>query len=348
MSELNRRSMMKAMAAAAGSLAAASPAFPADERLIAAAKAEGEVVWYTALITNQVVTPLITAFEARYPGVTVSATRQSTSEVVLKVTGEARANRRFVDVIDGGGQMIPPLAGAGLLEAYSPPAAEYYPRRLVSADRRWTALALLYLTAGYNTRMVTKADAPKTFDDLLDPRWKGQIAWTSQPFQSGAPGFIGNVLHTMGKEKGMEYLRKLAAQKIVNLPINQRGVLDAVIAGQYPIALMVFNHHAVISAAQGAPVDWIKLEPLVELPNIISIVRNSPHPNAARLLVDFLSSEEGQQVFARSNYIPANPRIPALTASLKPDAGGFAVTSITPEMADELPGWIKIYEELFK
>jgi len=339
--------MMQAMIVA-GTLTTMSIAHAADDQLIAAAKAEGEVVWYTALITNQVVTPLIEAFEAKYPGIKVSATRQSTSEVVLKVTSEARANQRVVDVIDGGGQMIPPLAEAGLLEQYSPPAAEYYPERLVSDDKQWTALALLYLTAGYNTGMVTKEEAPKTFEDLLDPKWKGKIAWTSQPFQSGAPGFIGNVLHTMGEEKGMEYLRKLADQEIVNLPVNQRGVMDAVIAGQYPIALMVFNHHAVISAGQGAPVDWIKLEPLVELPNIISIVKDSPHPNAAKLLVDFLSSEEGQEVFRKSNYIPANPKIDAMTANLKPDVGGFTVTSITPEMADELAGWIKIYEELFK
>src|SRR5581483_1379998 len=139
------------------------------------------------------------------------------------------------------------------------------------------------------------ADAPKTYDDLLDPKWKGKIAWTANPFLSGPPAFIGNALMTRGQGPGMEYLRKLSQNKIVNVAANQRGVMDMVVAGQYPLALMVFNHHAAIDSAKGAPVKWIKMQPLIENLNIVGIVKNSPHPNAAKLLIDFLSSEDGQK-----------------------------------------------------
>jgi iron(III) transport system substrate-binding protein len=328
--------------------ARALPASAQDQALIAAAQKEGQVVWYTALIANQVVNPLISAFNKKYPGINVLAQRQDSGELVLKVQSEARAGHPIADVVDGGGQMIPPLVEAGLLEHYAPPAAAALPDRLKSKDGYWTALAVLYLTAAYNTELVKDADAPKTYDDLLDPKWKGKIAWTANPFLSGPPAFIGNMLMTRGEGPGKEYLRKLSQNKIVNIAANQRGVLDTVVGGQYPIALMVFNHHVAIDAAKGAPVKWIKMEPLIENLNIVGIVKNSAHPNAAKLLVDFLSSEDGQKVFRDSNYLPADPKVEAKAAELKPEAGHFKVTSISPEMTAELPGWIKIYDELFK
>ena len=111
----------------------------------------------------------------------------------------------------------------------------------------------------------------------------------------------------MGEEKGRAYLRELAKQNIANLRGSAREVLDQVIAGEYAIALQIFNHHAVISAKKGAPVDWIKMEPATGTLSVISIHKNAPHPNAAKLLVDFIISKEGQEVFRDADYITAHP-----------------------------------------
>ncbi len=158
-----------------------------------------------------------------------------------------------------------------------------------------------------------------------------------------------NVLTIFGQDKGMEYLRKFAAQEPVTIPAAQRVVLDKVISGEYPLAVMILNYHATISQKQGAPVQWIKMEPLLQSMSLVSIVKDAPHPNAARLLEEFILSDEGQKVLADNDYIPANPAVPAKVPALKPDAGHFQVNVVTPDMArDDLPKWTAIYRELFR
>lgn len=112
---------------------------------------------------------------------------------------------------------------------------------------------------------------------------------------------------------------------------------------------MTFNHHSAISAAQGAPVQWIKMEPLLQTISLVGIVKDAPHPNAARLFVEYVLSDEGQKVLAAHDYLPADPAVPAKLAELKPDAGHFKVTVVTPQMArDDLPQWTAIYRQLFR
>ncbi len=114
-----------------------------------------------------------------------------------------------------------------------------------------------------NSDLVKPADQPKSLEDLLDPKWAGKMAWSSNANVDGAPGFVAVVLRNMGEEKGMDYLRKLAKQKIANIPGSSRVVLDQVISGQYSLAVVSFTHHVAASAAKGAPVKFINLEPLI-------------------------------------------------------------------------------------
>src|SRR4029077_6036797 len=154
--------------------------------------------------------------------------------------------------------------------------------------------------------------------------------WSTAPSSSGGPGLIGTVLTEMGTESGMLYLRELSKQRIANIGSAAREVLDQVIAGEYPLALQIFNHHTVISAKKGAPVDWIKMEPVTGTLSVISIHKNAPHPSAAKLLVVFIISKEGQEVFREADYITAHPDVPARVPTLKPKEGGFRVQFFTP------------------
>jgi ABC-type Fe3+ transport system substrate-binding protein len=306
------------------------------------------VVWYSTLIVNQIVRPIVDAFEKKYPGISVHYARATNSDTALKIINEARARRLQADVFDGTNSIYP-LLEAKLVAAYPPKAAASYPAEIKDPTGYWTAMNLFFLTAAYNTSLVKPEDAPKTYEDLLDPKWKGKIAWTNDPTPQGPPGFINNILTIMGQDKGMAYLRRFAAQEPVFIPASQRVVLDKVIAGEYPLAVMTFNHHSAISAAQGAPVAWIKMEPLSESVNLIGILKDAPHPNAARLLEEFILSDEGQKVLADNDYVPANPAVPAKVPALKPDAGHFKVNVVTPDMArDDLPKWTAIYKELFR
>jgi ABC-type Fe3+ transport system substrate-binding protein len=177
----------------------------------------------------------------------------------------------------------------------------------------WVANNLFFLTPGFNTALVSKGTEPRSYQALLDPKWRGKIAWSTAPSSSGGPGLIGTVLTEMGTEGGMLYLRELSKQRIANIGSAAREVLDQVIAGEYPLALQIFNHHTVISAKKGAPVDWIKMEPVTGTLSVISVHKNAPHPNAAKLLVDFITSSEGQNIFRDAEYLPADPTVPALT-----------------------------------
>jgi ABC-type Fe3+ transport system substrate-binding protein len=314
--------------------------------LYEAAKKEGQVVWYTSLIVNQAVRPLVAAFNKKYPGIEVKYARGDSGPNAIKVINEARAGKVEGDVFDGIAT-TPPLLKAGLVEPFASSDANKYPAALRDPDGRWNALVLYFLTPGINTQLVGKDDI-KTAQDLLDPKWKGKIAWGNEP-SSGAPAYIGAVLQAMGEDKGMAFLHALAKQSIINVEATNRAILDQVILGQYPIALSIFNHHAEISAKKGAPVKWLKVEPIPAPFHSIGLVKNAPHPNAARLLIDFLLSEEGQRAFAAVDYLPAMPSVPARTAELKPEGGGFHVTFLSPAlMSANIDRWVKLKKELFE
>jgi iron(III) transport system substrate-binding protein len=318
----------------------------ADGALYQAAKKEGTVVWYTSLIINQAVRPLVAAFNKKYPGIEVQYSRGDSGPNAIKVLDEARAGKVQGDVFDGIAT-TPPLLKAGLVEKFVPTDVAKYPAAFRDPEGRWNALVVYFLTLGVNTDLVGK-DEIKTAQDLLNPKWKGKIAWSTSP-SSGAPAYVGAVLMSMGADKGMAFLRALAKQDVVNVDATDRAVLDQVILGQYSIALSIFDHHADISAKKGAPVAWLKVEPIPAPFHSIGLVKNAPHPNAAKLLIDFLLSEEGQRAFADVGYLPAMPSVPAKTAELKPEAGGFTATFISPAtMTANIDQWVKVKKELFQ
>ena len=329
------------LAGAMGRRAAADPA------LVAAAQKEGNVVWYSTLIVNQLVRPVAEAFMKKYPGITVQYSRQTAGEVALKINNESRAGKLQADIFDGSSGIFAAVP-RDMIASYAPPNVADYPPEMRDPAGTWNVSNSYIYTTGYNTEMVSEKDAPKIFADLLDPKWKGKMAITTDPTVNGPPGLVGTILTSMGEADGMAFLRKLGAQNLVYVPASQRVVLDQVIAGQYPIGLMIINYHSVISAKQGAPCAWVKMEPVVESFNYLQILKNAPHPNAARLLYDFILSREGQALFRDNDYLPSNPFVEAKDPSLKPAVGKFKSTLMTIEMAQNLPRWTQIADELLK
>jgi len=251
-------SMLRAVVAAGVSVVAVSVQ-AAEPTLIDAAKKEGEVIWYTTQIIAQLVRPVSVAFEKKY-GIKVRSTRANSTELSVKIINESRAGRPQSDVFDGTSTVVP-LKKEGFVLQWLPDPAKAYPALYKDPEGYWVANNLFFLTPGFNTALVPKGTEPRSYQALLDPKWRGKIAWSTSPTSSGGPGFIGTVLTEMGTESGMLYLRELSKQRIANIGSAAREVLDQVIAGEYLLALQIFNHHTVISAKKGAPVDWIKMEP---------------------------------------------------------------------------------------
>jgi iron(III) transport system substrate-binding protein len=325
----------------------AADAYQPDPKLVEAAKKEGQVLLYTTHIVDQIVRPLIKGFQSYVPGVDVKYVRGDGLSLTVRLTNEARANRVQSDVwclVDSVGQVL----HNGFAEEFEVPSAKGLPQALVDPKHRWIATNIGVRSVAYNTQLVPKEFAPRSYQDLLDPRWKGKIVWNPKSM-TGAWGFIATIMKSMGDEQGMIYLRKLAKQDVVPLPIAIRAVLDRVIAGEYAIGLEMNNSHAAISEAQGAPVKWVPLDPVSQTLQVAGVTKAAPHPNAAKLFLDFMVSRTGQEIFRDNDYLPMHPDINAKIPELRPEQGGYRAVVYSPDEIDtESVRWAKIYEELFR
>lgn len=321
-----------------------------DQQILAGARKEGQVVLYSAMIVNQALRPLADAFMKKYPFVKLTFWRGDTEEIVDKLGAEERAENLVADVVEGTG--VGDLAvNAGLTQPFYTPMVEALPERYRDPQNRWTYTRISYFSIAYNTRLVPPGTQPKSYDDLLDPRWRGKLAWRVGT-ASGTPLFITSIRLARGEQKAMEYLHKLAQQKLINFGSGSaRTLVDRVIAGDFPIALNIFAHHPLISKAKGAPVDSQLLNPVPSTAGTMIIPKGVRHPYAAMLLVDFIMSKQGQQILANADYFPSRSDVAPkpLLSSVIPERAGVPELFISPDKLNQYTeSSEKIFEELFQ
>ena len=326
------------VAAVAPSFAAPAPATATyngadrNQRILEGAKREGKVVFYSGMIENQALRPMADAFRKKYPFVAVDYWRGDSRALVQKALTERRAGRVTGDILEstGGAEA---LIRAGAVEPFYTPSAAAFPKGYVDPNRMWAASRLDYFGIAYNTRQVSQAEVPKTYDELLNPKWKGAIAWRADS-EVGAILFIAGVLREMGKDKGEAYLKQLASQRIINYAGSARALVDRVGEGEYKLALEIYAHHPLISKAKGAPLDTQMLNPVPSALSTIQLTKNAPHPNAAMLFIDYMLSKEGQGVLRQAQYLSPNPEVetdPSLRKII-PRLNGMKETVFTPEL----------------
>jgi iron(III) transport system substrate-binding protein len=274
-------------------LLGASSACAQDAR-VEAAKKEGKVVWYTslALTSSEKVAKL---FEAAYPGVKVEVQRTGSQRILQRVMQELQANIKNVDVIhtsDAGHYVL--LKDKKLLMRYTPAGVERFPASFKDRDGFHYGLRATVNVIAYNSKVVSAADAPRTWKDLLDPRWKGKLV-TAHP---GYSGVIATHVLALVHLHGWEYFKQLAQNKpmLVQSAVDPSGV---VASGERPVAVNGGDYTFYQSKKKGNPVEIVF--PKEGVPLVISptaIASFAPHPNAAKLFTDFLFSRELQQVLA--------------------------------------------------
>jgi iron(III) transport system substrate-binding protein len=320
-----------------------------EQQLIEGARREGQVVLYSGMIVNQMLRPLAAAFAAKYPFVKLIYWRADSEELLPKLSAEARAGKPVADLFEGsgGGEVA---VEAGLTQPFYSPLLAEYPERYRDPKGELAATRLSYFGLAYNTRQVSADKAPKTYLDLLDPQWKGRMAW---PYATtGRYLFLINLRLAWGEERAMAYFRNLAAQKIINFAAGSaRTLVDRVIAGEYPLALNIYAHHPLISAAKGAPVNTQLMDPVASAAGTISVVKDAPHPHAAMLLLDYILSREGQKILAAAEYFPAHPDVPPLPqlAAIVPKTAGFAENYIPPQqLKSYIDSTDQILQNLFR
>jgi iron(III) transport system substrate-binding protein len=317
-----------------------------EQKLIEGAKKEGQVVLYSALIVNQATRPIVEKFGKKYPFVKASYWRADSEDITQKLSAEVRANNVVADVFEGTG-VGEQAVGANLAVPYYTPAIEAYPAEYRDPAGMWTPTRLSYYSIAYSTRLVPPNKVPKSYEDLLDPQWKGKMAWRIGS-ASGTPLFITNLRLAWGEEKAKAYFEKLKEQKIVNFGAGSaRTLVDRVIAGEYAIALNIFAHHPLISKAKGAPVNSQLLDPTASTAATMGVVKGSKHPYAAMLLIDFILSKEGQEILRDAEYFPADPAVAPLPilAPVVPKTAGVPENFVGP---DKLVKYTDTSEEIFR
>ena len=317
-----------------------------DAVMIEAAKKEGAVVWYTTQIIDPLIRDIIAAFTKKY-GIKVDYYRGNSSDVALKIQQEGLAGKVLADIFDGT-TSSEALKKEGLVEKWVPEVAKTFPPEFVDPEGYWVGTNDTLHSVAINTSMIKPEQAPKVWEDLLDPKYKDRIVWGSTPSVSAAAGFIGIVLSELGEDKGMQFIRKFAEQTPTANSGSARAVIDQVIAGEYAMALQMFPDQALTSAARGAPVKWVPMKPaMTAVVSTVAMTRGAPHPNAAKLLYTYIVSEEGQRFFRDSFYIPTNPRVAPVDPDLEP--GKHRAIHISPAVANaSMARWHGLYREIFR
>jgi iron(III) transport system substrate-binding protein len=318
-----------------------------EQRLLDGARKEGQVTVYSSMIADQALRPILNGFQAKYPFVKAQYVRDDPPQQLQKVMAEARAGRVVVDVLESTGLEVP-VRAAGINQPFWSPESEAYPTDHRDPEGYWAPTRFSYLGACYNTNLVKAGEQPKSFQDFLDPKWKGKIAWSSTVI--GAMLFITGVRNFMGEEKALAYLRELAKQDIAPIASANRVVVDRVMAGEYALCLDSFLHHPIISARKGAPVAPLPLDPVLTVVSSVMLPKAPPHPHAAVLFIDYLLSKDGQEKLQGADYFPAHPAVPASADldKIVPQKIALHENFISPaKMNADLARSRSIYQELF-
>lgn len=321
-----------------------------EQKLIDGARKEGQVVIYAALIQNQAMRPIADGFSKKYPFIKLTSWRADSEDIVQKAAAEVRANNVVADLIEGTGAGEEAVE-ANIAQPYYVPAVEGFPPAYRNPLGLWAPTRLSYYSIAYNTRQVAPQDVPKSYEALLDPRWKGKMAWRIGS-STGTPLFLTNLRLAWGEEKARAYFDKLKDQKIVNFGAGSaRTLVDRVIAGEYAIALNIFAHHPLISKAKGAPVNSQLMDPVATTAATMSAVKGLHHPYAAMLLADYILSKEGQAILARAEYFPVDPDVPPLPvlAPIVPKIAGVPEDFVGPDKLIKYTDSSEdIYQKLFR
>lgn len=298
--KISRRNVLKGSTALAAAVmfaepirAAAPPAEAITPALIEAAKKEGKVVFYTAM-DLQFAERLGKTFEAKYPSITVRVERSGAERVFQRIDQEYSSNIRTVDVVNTADQAHCLIwKRNGWLASYLPEeVAKHYDKRYYDPAGLYVTTRILISPMAYNTNLVKPEDVPKSFKDLLDPKWKGKLV-KAHPAYSGT---IMNSTFQTARDLGWDYLVKLAAQNVMQVQ-SATDTPKRIALGERAVMVDGAGYLVIRNKEAGQPVDIIYPEegtPLASGPS--AVFKAAPNPNAARLFQNWMHSREGQQL----------------------------------------------------
>jgi len=308
-------------------------------KLVEGAKKEGNLLWYSATEVKDSI-ELLDGFKKKYPFTNTGLYRGNGEAVLSRIITEARAKKHLWYVTINGGLKGELLKREGYLAKYPSPQRKFFPEGHMDPEGYWTDVYFNAFVIAYNTRLVPSQDVPKTYEDLLDPKWKGKMGSSDNPFDWFAAMFRKEV---MGKEKGLEYMKKLSEQDI-QFRAGKTLITNLVVAGEMSLGIALYNQGVEQLKEKGAPIEWVAIEPIIPLLHPLCISARAPHPNTARLFVDYVLSKEGQEILARQYRIPTRVDVDPLVPRLKK---GLKTLPFDPDIVDDYDKYVKLFRTIF-
>ena len=285
---------------------------PSEKRqavLAERAKTEREVTFYSSLQASDS-EPFTRAFNKRYPFIKVNTYRISGQKQVIRIQTEMNAGQHMVDVTNGSSAQAFAIKKVGALDPYHSPQREFFSTLHKDKEGYFTPTYINPVVLGYNTKLLKRNEVPRSYQELLEPKWKGQLILDTEEF----PWFAVLMKH-LGKEKGLDYMRRLAKQDVL-MARGRTAQVQLIIAGERSVGFALNSSSVLDFKTQGAPIDWTILDPYYAKPNMMMLARHAPHPHAAALLIDWTLSEEGQSMIANLGYVVARRGIKQTTPAL--------------------------------
>ena len=309
---MRRRTLVKAgllLPFGARVVSAAPAAEPVTPALVEAAKKEGKVTYYTAMDLS-VAEPMAKAFEAKYPGIKVAVERSGAERIFNRIGQEMASKIYRVDVVNGSdaAHFISWKREGWLAPYLSEEMARDLPDDMRDPEGLYCTQRIHLSAIAYNTKMVAPADAPKGFMDLLDPKYSGKLV-------KGHPGYSGTIMtatQQISRELGWSYFEKLAKQKVLQVQ-SATEPPKRIEAGERAIAVDGSDYLFWMAKERGSPIEVVQaVEGTPQISNPMGVFKTAPNPNAARLMVSWIMSAEGQSFIVNlSGQYPANRQVKA-------------------------------------
>jgi iron(III) transport system substrate-binding protein len=302
-----------------------------SQRLIEGARREGSVNVYSSMVDKDL-RRLAGEFEKKY-GIKVNIWRSGKNKVLQRVLTEAQAGRFEADVVHNPAPEMEALYREKLLqEVRSPVQKELIPAAM-PPHRTWAGARVYIFVQAYNTNRVKREELPRTYSDLLDPRWKGRLG-----IEGKEQEWFYTLVQEMGEAKGLAFFRQLVATNGLSVRHGNALLNNMVIAGEVPLALTLYSYLPEQSKMAGAPIDWFTLTPTIAYTDGIGVTKKAQHPHAAVLFYDYMLGE-GQRLMAQMNHVVTSQRLNAIP-------GQFQLKFIdVGAVLDDTERWSRIFED---
>ena len=303
---------------------------------IEGAKREGNVVFYGPLNINDS-QALAKRFETKYPFIKVEILRMSAEPLLNRIVTEDKAGRNVVDVINN--TTINAIKKARLLQPYRSPEYAGYPELFKDPEGYWVSLHNNYYVLGYNSKLLNAAEAPKDWWDLLNPKWKGKIGMDQEEFE-----WYAQSVDTWGREKAQKFHRALAQQQI-HWRKGHTLISQLIAAGEFSLGI-VYAHRVESMKKVGAPVEWVKtINPVFVAQSPVGLAAKAPHPNAAKLYLDFILSKEAQLMIRSFNRSSARTDVEPLVPEMHHSK--LKLVAIDPKVAEDLNRYASEFRDIY-